>query len=136
MSNADLADFATKEKSLSSRRTNGWVVPAFAWAFVLAILVFVVPRFEVVFKDFGLDLSWMMMLVVRASHLWLAVLGMVVVLLVVDSIVRDALAARKDGRELARAWSALMFSLPLFTFAFMAVSFGILLVTVGHKLSG
>jgi type II secretory pathway component PulF len=135
MSNADLADFATKEQSLSRPRTNGWLIPALAWAFVLAILVFVVPRFEVVFQDFGIDLGWKVKLVVQASHLWLAVLGMVVVLLVVDSIVRDALAAWKGGRELARAWSALMVGLPLFAIAFMIVSVAMRMVSL-HNLSG
>jgi type II secretory pathway component PulF len=136
MSNADLADFATEEKASLRPGATGWIVPAFAWAFVLAILAFVVPKFEVVFRDFGVDLPWMMLLIVRASHLWLALLGMVVVLLVVDSIVRDALSSWKDGRGMALGWSALMIGLPLFTIAFMVMALVSLLGGIMWKLSG
>ncbi len=136
MSNADLADFGSKEKARIRPRITGLMAPAFVWALVLALLAFVVPKFEVVFRDFGLDLGWMMLVIVRASHLSLALLGLVVVLLVVDSIVRDLLAAREDRRRLALAWSSLMFGLPLATFSLMIVAIGTTLTGLLFKLSG
>jgi hypothetical protein len=136
MSNADLADFATKEKTVDRLRSMGWIAPALAWGLVLVILAVVVPKFEAVFRDFGVDLNWMMKLIVGASHLWLAVLGVVVVLGVVDSIVLDSLMAREDGRRLARCWSALMLVPPFSVIGFMVVA---MMSTVGGmmwKLTG
>jgi type II secretory pathway component PulF len=136
MSNADLADFATKEKGGLRPGMAGLIAPALAWVFVLAALVFAVPKFEAVFRDFGIDMSGLMMLFVQASHLWLAVLGMVVVLLVVDSIVRDALSRRKDGRDLAGAWSALMLGLPMLNLGLMVFALVATVISLLSKLSG
>jgi type II secretory pathway component PulF len=136
MSNADLADFATKEKTIDRPRSMGWIAPALAWGLVLATLALAVPKFEAAFRDFGVDLSWMMKLIVGASHLWPAVLGVVVVLVVVDSIVLDSLMAREGGRRLARRWSALMLVLPFSVIGFMVVALVSILGGVMWKLTG
>lgn len=136
MSNADFVDFIPKDRGRPRTGFVGLIAPALAWGLVLAILAFVVPRFEVIFKDFGISLSWMTRLVVGASRFSLAWLGVVVVLLVADSIVRESLAMRKDGPGWSKVWSTSMLLLPMAAFIVLVVTLGTTLTGLLLKLSG
>jgi type II secretory pathway component PulF len=136
MSNADFVDFVPKDREGPRPGFAGLIAPALAWGLALAILAFVVPRFEVIFKDFGISLSWATMLVVGASRFSLALLGLVVVLLVADSIVRESLARRKDGRAWSQFWSTSMILLPMSALVFLSITLGSTLTSLLLKLSG
>ena len=119
MSNDDLSGFATTtsvEEGTLGEGASGPIIHGIAWFAVLALLFFVVPRFESVFNDFGVDLPQLTKLAVKASHLvvkFALLLGpLVVVLMVLDGKVLAALRQKGDVGQ-ALAWSAFMMAVPL-----------------------
>ena len=136
MSNADLADFESKEKAVARPGMAGLIASALAWALILAILALVVPRFEAIFKDFGIDLSWSAKWLIRASHLWFVPTVVVAFILLVDYKCREELSKLKEGRGLLVVWSILMIGLPMLILASMILAIGSTLISLGSKLSG
>jgi type II secretory pathway component PulF len=136
MSNADLADFPIETKGIFRPGKASLIAPALVWAFALAILAFVVPKFEAIFRDFGIEMGSLTTVTIWASRSWLVLLGMVVVLHVVDSIVRDALSDGKGRRGAAIAWAGLMMVLPLASLGFVIVTIGATLTGLLLKMSG
>ncbi len=67
-----LADFKEKAQSLKRRVKSAMVYPAVvitvAVAIVGFILYFIIPKFEAIFKDFGVDLPGMTIFLIGASH--------------------------------------------------------------------
>jgi type IV pilus assembly protein PilC len=67
-----LADFKEKSQSLKRRIKSAMVYPAVvitvACAIVGFILYFIIPKFEAIFKDFGVDLPSMTKFLIKASH--------------------------------------------------------------------
>ena len=67
-----LADFKEKAQSLKRRVKSAMVYPAVvitvAVAIVGFILYFIIPKFEVIFKDFNVDLPGMTVFLIKASH--------------------------------------------------------------------
>ncbi len=67
-----LADFKEKSQSLKRRVKAAMVYPAVvitvAVLIVGFILYFIIPKFEAIFKDFGVDLPGMTIFLIKASH--------------------------------------------------------------------
>ncbi len=67
-----LADFKEKAQSLKRRVKSAMVYPVVvitvAVAIVGFILYFIIPKFEAIFKDFGVDLPGMTIFLIKASH--------------------------------------------------------------------
>ncbi len=67
-----LADFKEKSQTLKRRIKSAMVYPAVvisvAVAIVGFILYFIIPKFEAIFKDFGVDLPGMTKFLITASH--------------------------------------------------------------------
>ncbi len=67
-----LADFKEKSQSLKRRVKSALVYPivviTVACAIVGFILYFIIPKFEAIFKDFGVDLPGMTKFLIKASH--------------------------------------------------------------------
>jgi type IV pilus assembly protein PilC len=67
-----LADFKEKAQSLKRRIKSAMVYPVVvitvAVAIVGFILYFIIPKFEAIFKDFGVDLPGMTKFLIAASH--------------------------------------------------------------------
>ena len=67
-----LADFKEKAQSLKRRVKSAMVYPCVvitvAVAIVGFILYFIIPKFEAIFKDFGVDLPGMTIFLIKASH--------------------------------------------------------------------
>ncbi len=67
-----LADFKEKAQSLKRRVKSAMVYPCVvitvAVAIVGFILYFIIPKFEAIFKDFGVDLPGMTIFLIGASH--------------------------------------------------------------------
>src|ERR1700753_3200822 len=67
-----LADFKEKAQSLKRRVKSAMVYPAVvitvAVAIVGFILYFIIPKFEAIFKDFGVALPGMTIFLIKASH--------------------------------------------------------------------
>src|SRR3954451_1830821 len=67
-----LADFKEKSQSLKRRIKSAMVYPAVvisvACLIVGFILYFIIPKFEAIFKDFGVDLPAMTTFLIHASH--------------------------------------------------------------------
>src|SRR5262249_28198800 len=67
-----LADFKEKAQSLKRRIKSAMVYPAVvitvACAIVGFILYFIIPKFEAIFADFGVDLPQMTIFLIKASH--------------------------------------------------------------------
>jgi len=67
-----LADFKEKSQSLKRRIKSAMVYPVVvitvAVAIVGFILYFIIPKFEAIFKDFGVDLPGMTKFLIHASH--------------------------------------------------------------------
>jgi hypothetical protein len=110
-----------------------------AWGLLLMLLLFVVPRVEVIFQDFGVPLPRVAGLVIRASHLvqihLVVVAPLLVVLLGADWLIRDALFPPGEA-GVSRAWSLLMLAAPLILIALVLVALGLPLLNIDHRLSG
>ncbi|MDX2037384.1 MAG: type II secretion system F family protein [Isosphaeraceae bacterium] len=67
-----LADFKEKAQTLKRRIKSAMVYPVVvitvAVAIVGFILYFIIPKFEAIFKDFGVDLPGMTIFLIKASH--------------------------------------------------------------------
>jgi type II secretory pathway component PulF len=136
MSNADLADFADKEMGVTRPRIAELIAPALAWGLALAILVFAVPKFEAIFKDFGVDLPQMTKVILSVAHLWPVPVVTVVLILLVDYKVMEELAKLKDGRGYLRVWKTLRIIPPLIALGSLIVGLGLPLINLMTKLSG
>ena len=113
MSNADLADFAIEDKGHLRPGKAGLIVAAIAWALVVATLAVVAPSLEAVARDFGTDLGAAMRAIFLASRAWVVVAVAAVLVLLVNSKVREELAKLKAGPGLVRTWMALTVGLPV-----------------------
>jgi type II secretory pathway component PulF len=136
MSNADLADFADKEMGVTRPRIAELIAPALAWGLALAILVFAVPKFEAIFKDFGVDLPQMTKVILSVAHLWPVPVVTVVLILLVDYKVMEELAKLKDGRGYLRVWKTLRIIPPLIALGSLIVGLGLPLINLMTRLSG
>jgi type II secretory pathway component PulF len=70
---AQIADFQAREKELRAKVTAAMVYPAvllvLALAVIIFLLVFFIPRFQLVFQGFNAELPLITQLIVGASHL-------------------------------------------------------------------
>jgi hypothetical protein len=141
MSKDDLSDFVatTTVKNTRWRVGSGPIIHGIAWFVCLALLFFVVPRVEAIFKDFGVDLPLLTKVLVKASHLAvkfaLLLVPLVVFLMVLDGKVMAALRQRGDDGQ-ALAWSAFMMAAPLVVVAVVVVGLVLPMVTITSRLSG
>ena len=112
MSNADLSDFAPLDGPKARPGMVGLIVSALAWGGWLGLLAFVVPRFEVVFRDFGIELGGPMMLAVHASHHLFVLVPLAVGVLAADAWHRDVLWRKKGRPRPGFAWTSLVLGVP------------------------
>jgi type IV pilus assembly protein PilC len=70
-----LADFKEKSQSLKRRVTGAMVYPVVVIMVAIGILTFImmyiIPKFEKIFKDFGMTLPWLTLKLMETSH-WFA----------------------------------------------------------------
>ncbi len=122
MSRDDLADIVPSPKKEARGFTRIWgIAHGIAWGLLLLLLGFGVPRVEVIFKDFNVDLPGVTVLVIRASHLVVGFVPLLLVLLGADWFLLDVLSRRGEVRP-ARAWSVLMLVCPLLLIALALVA--------------
>ncbi len=140
MTHADLSDIDFEKSRRGGRGSAGLVVTALAWGSMLALLAFVVPKFETIFKDFGVDLGRMTSLSIHASHLLVdylyvfAPLALVVVGL--DAWHRDALQRRKGDPRPGLAWSLATLGFPLAVVVGSILGLGWSLIILQLRLRG
>ena len=108
----------TKPRSLGS----GLIVHGLAWALFLGLLAFLVPKFEVIFKDFGVDLPSLTKIAIKASHFLIyypiVAVPPVLLVLVLDGWLRSKFSKRQqDGKS--RGWSMVMLAIPLLLIALL-----------------
>jgi type II secretory pathway component PulF len=110
------------------------------WIGVGLLLYFVVPRFEAISADYGIDLPIMAVAVIKASrfvitYFWIA-LPVLLLLAPVDRAILVHLRRRPDGRRWAWIWSVSLAAFPLGACAFTLVAMAYALADLDHKLSG
>jgi type II secretory pathway component PulF len=131
----DLSDFLPSARKAAGGSTLFWRLACdIAWGLLLMILLFAVPRVEVIFQDFGIPLPRVTSLVIRASHLVriylvVAVAPLFVVLLGADWLIRDALFPPSEA-GMSRTWSVLMLAVPLLLIAVVLMALGLPLLTI------
>jgi type II secretory pathway component PulF len=118
------------------------IIHEMLWIGLGLLLYLVVPRFEAIFADFGVDLPALTVLLVKISRFvvryWWVVLAMLVLLAPVDRAILEHLRRSPGGRRAVRLWSGLVIALPLAAFVLMVVAlfFPATQVMVPHNLSG
>jgi type IV pilus assembly protein PilC len=104
-----LADFKEKSQSLKRKVKGAMVYPVVvifvATAIVGFILYFIIPRFEAIFKDFGVDLPQMTTFLIDASHFlikrfWVILLTPILVWIFIKLLYRN----RTGAYLLDRLW--------------------------------
>jgi type II secretory pathway component PulF len=113
----------------------GLTVHRVAWGLLVALFAFVVPRAEAIFADFDSPLPRLTVLVIRASHWVVPFASLVLGLLGADWLIMNARSER-DGAGLVRAWSVLMFALPLLLIALTLTALVLPLLSIMTTLSG
>jgi type IV pilus assembly protein PilC len=97
-----LADFKEKAQSLKRRIKSAMVYPAVvitvACAIVGFILYFIIPKFESIFADFGVDLPKMTIWLIKASHFvvrrfWVVLLTPIILWIIVKLLYRNRTGA-------------------------------------------
>jgi hypothetical protein len=141
MSKDDLSDFVTTTpaKKSAGRQGSAPIIHGIAWCVCLGLLFFVVPKFESIFKDFGIDLPWLTKVLVKASHLMVkfgvVLVPLFVVMMFVDGQILARLSRNGDvGKSLA--WSVVMLAVPLVVLVLVLVGLVLPLTTIMTRLSG
>jgi type IV pilus assembly protein PilC len=97
-----LADFKEKSQSLKRRIKSAMVYPAVvitvACAIVGFILYFIIPKFESIFADFGVDLPKMTKFLIAASHVvvrrfWVVILTPIILWIIIKLLYRNRTGA-------------------------------------------
>src|SRR5437879_3134037 len=97
-----LADFKEKAQSLKRRIKSAMVYPivviSVACAIVGFILYFIIPKFEAIFADFGVDLPKMTIFLINASHFvvkrfWVVILTPIVLWIIIKLLYRNKTGA-------------------------------------------
>ena len=97
-----LADFKEKAQSLKRRIKSAMVYPAVvitvACTIVGFILYYIIPKFESIFADFGVDLPQMTKFLIKASHfvvrrLWVVLLTPVIIWIIIKLLYRNRTGA-------------------------------------------
>lgn len=93
--------------------THAWLIAhGVAWVGFLIVLVSGVRAVEVSFRDFGIELPWVAALVIKISHMGIALVPLLLVLLGIDWCFLNVLDSRGKA-EVYRGWSWLMLAAPL-----------------------
>jgi type IV pilus assembly protein PilC len=104
-----LADFKEKSQTLKRRIKGAMVYPVVvifvACVIVGFILYFIIPRFEAIFADFGVDLPGMTKFLIKASHfvvqkLWVVILSPIIIWIIIKLLYRN----RTGAYVLDRIW--------------------------------
>ena len=94
-----------------------------------------VPRIEPIFKDFGIALPHATILVIKASHLLVVVIPIVLAVIAVNLLVAAALVAQ-GRRSLASTWAVAMLAVPLMAIAVVVLSVSLPMIGLVQRLSG
>lgn len=125
----------------SSRALVLWtVLQGSFWLILLTLTAGIIPRFERIFMDFGVDLPGSALLTIRASRMVAQLLPMFV-LLVAGILVLEFLALRSlrrdpQSRGVAGTGLLVMTALPLGLIAFHALTIGLVWLQIHEKLKG
>jgi type II secretory pathway component PulF len=134
--NDDLSDVVPAPKRAQGSLTRfGLIAHGIAWGLLLVLFVFVVPRIETNFIDFGVPLPQVTNLAIRASHMVVALGSLTVVVLGTDWLMWNAQSGRGES-ELSRAWFVLMLAAPLLGIALTLVALALPFFTIMPRLSG
>ena len=106
-----------------------------AWGIALALLGVAVPKAEAIFKDFGIPLPRITLLLLRISHLSWAWISLALSVLVVDWFMRDA-ASEEDDPTIWRIWSTLLLAIPLLLIGLVLWALAMPCFNLDHRLSG
>ena len=132
----DLADFIPPREKGAARAPRGWLIAhGIAWGVWLIVLTFGVRKLEAIFVDFGVGLPGFTALVIRVSHLGIALVPLLLVVLGVDWFVLHALDRRGEARRY-RTWSIAMLVVPWLLFAATIVALAIPFLSILTRLSG
>jgi type II secretory pathway component PulF len=111
---AQIADFQAREKDLKAKAVGALMYPVILLVLAIGVLIFLmvffIPRFQIVFKSFNADLPLLTQLIVQTSQA-VRDYGLIAAAVVVVAV----LALRKWFRseEGRRSWEALLLRLPV-----------------------
>jgi hypothetical protein len=128
----------------AARKPRGWMlrvaVHGLAWLIVVSVLEGIVPRFEAIFKDFGIPMPGMTMVVITASHVVTRYAALVVLALVLFAMADGHIllhwTADPRRRGLAAFWSTAASVIPFAAIVYLVVALVLPLLILDHKLSG
>lgn len=106
-----------------------------AWAILLLLLAFIVPRVEAIFRDFGVPLPRLTEALVRISHAFqgpFLIVAAALIVIVVSAIER---LRRLDGNTHAR-WAVLAILVPVGLIVAATLALGIAMLDLNHRLIG
>src|SRR5437867_7319688 len=111
---AQIADFQTREKEMRSKVMTALLYPTILLVLALSVLVFLlvffIPRFQMIFTGFGAKLPLLTQMIVGASHFMRSYgLFILIGLGVVAFMIRNWIVSEK-GR---RAWEGLILRVPI-----------------------
>jgi type II secretory pathway component PulF len=134
--NDDLPDVVPAPKRGQRSLTHvGLLAHGIAWGLFLVLFVFVVPRIEALFTDFGVPLPRVTSLAIQASHRIVALGALTLVVFGTDWLIWNAQSGRGES-ELTRAWFVLMLAAPLLGIALTLVALAPPFFTLYTPLSG
>jgi hypothetical protein len=116
-----------------------WICSALhvpAWALLFLSLIFLVPKFEMIFADFGIDLPAITKVAVRASHLVVSSGILVIPAVIGTALTLDFLLLGRGSARDPLGWSLIGLLLPLGLFAATVAALLIPLISLHTRLSG
>ena len=109
-----IADFQNREKELKSKVLSALIYPiillALAIGVLIFLLVFFIPRFQVMFEDFGASLPLLTRSIVAVSEVMTQYGIFVVILFIAGIIILNKWLKTEQGR---RSWQRLVLRLPV-----------------------
>jgi hypothetical protein len=141
MSKNDLADVGLSDKAVQPRSTWFRVIAhASAWALCLGLFLFVVPKFEAVFKDFNVPLPRNTAFVIALAHRIvryqvLVLAGLILIITGAEYFLRVALSDQANSVS-CRRLSRLLVVAPLVLIVLALIALLIPLFTLVTPLSG
>ena len=141
MSKNDLADIRLSGKAVQPQPTCFRVIAhAIAWGLCLGLFLFVVPKFEAVFKDFNVPLPRNTAFVIALAHRivcyqFLVVVGLILIIAGAEWFMRVALSDQANNVS-RRRLSRLLVVAPLVLIVLALIALSIPLFTLMTPLSG
>jgi type II secretory pathway component PulF len=134
---------AAQEPLTAAIPVRGWVtfhvvLHGLPWGGLLLVYLFVVPRFALVFDDFGLDLPQMTVMSASAlvARYWYLALALMLMGLALDYRVLTAYTGRRQWHWARFCWLLVMVGLPILNLALTMAALFVPLMNLTQSLGG